>query len=151
MSEWNQNFALTQNVGCGFLLLCPTPLTKGTVHQPHCVEMSSQCSVLSRVRRPVPALAYVLSKDSSLVLAAELRPEISWRASLWVLIRRCHIATCWLSIQRCISFHMLCLETPMAGLVRQIGEHFPLLWAGWQFHFHLIGVWPCIINVGKVI
>ena len=58
--------------------------------------------VIYPVRRPVTSLDCVLLKDSSLVFAVGLGHEISFRVCLYVLIRRHHIAKCWMSIQRLI-------------------------------------------------
>jgi len=43
--------------------------------------------VLCPIKRPVITLDCVLLKDKSLVFTVELRPEISFRACLWVLTR----------------------------------------------------------------
>jgi len=55
MPECRQGFTLTQNVSCGFLL-CHTPPTRGTDHQPCYVEMSSQGVMYSKEASQNPGL-----------------------------------------------------------------------------------------------
>ena len=74
------------------------------------------------MRRPVTALYCVMLKDSSLVFADGVGPEISFQVCLWVLIRPCHIAICWLSIQHFMFFKKL----PRPVQVQQTGDHFPV-------------------------
>jgi len=71
--------------------------------------------VLCPVSRSVATLDCVLLKDSSLVLAVVLGPEINFLACLWVVRRPHHIAICCLSIQHFIFFLIFCLEIPKAS------------------------------------
>ena len=74
MSECRQNFSPTQNVSRGFLLFS-TPSTQGTVSQRCHVDMSSQGAVSLETASNYPQFRSV--KDSNLVLAAGLGPDIS--------------------------------------------------------------------------
>ena len=47
----------------------------------------------------------ILLKDRSLILVVGLGPEISFQASLWVLIIPHHIAICWLPTQHIIFLY----------------------------------------------
>ena len=57
-----------------------------------------------------------LLKDSSLVLAVGLGPEINSWACLLVLLRTRHLVKCWLSIQCFVFCLIFCLETPQRWL-----------------------------------
>ena len=72
--------------------------------------------VLCPVRRTVMTVDCFYIKDSSLVIAVGLRPEINSWACLIVLLRPCHLIICWLSIQ-CFIFllFIFCLDTPKDG------------------------------------
>ena len=71
--------------------------------------------VLCLVRRPVTTLDCILLKDSSLVSAAGLEPEISSQACLWAPVSPGHIVICWLLNQPLIIFFIFCLETLKAS------------------------------------
>ena len=110
MCECHQGFTLTQNASWGFFL-CSMPPTYGTVNQPHYIEMS--CRGVISSKRPVITLDFILLKESSLVSAVGLGPEINFWACLRVLVRFRHTVICWLSVQRFVL--VICLETPKAG------------------------------------
>lgn len=70
--------------------------------------------VLCQLRRPVTTLDCILLKDSSLVLVVGLQPNISFWVGLWVLVKLCHIAICWLSVHHFIFLIVICLENSKA-------------------------------------
>jgi len=72
--------------------------------------------VLCPVRRPVTTLDWVLLKVRNLALVPRLGHEINSWACLWVSLRPCHFAQCWLTNQRSSLFCMSHLETPRVGL-----------------------------------
>ena len=109
MSECHQGLTLTQNMSWDFLLV-PHLLHKGLSISP--IMYRCLLRVLCPVRRLVTTQDCVLLKDSSLVLAVGLGPEISLRACLWVLVTPCHIAICWLSVQRFIFLLVICPKEP---------------------------------------
>ena len=112
MSECCQGLTLTQNMSWGFLLV-PHLLYKGLSISP--IMYRCLLRVLCPVRRLVTTQDCVLLKDSSLVLAVGLGPEISLRACLWVLVTPCHIVICCLSVQRFIFLLVICLRNLKAG------------------------------------
>ena len=71
--------------------------------------------VLYPVRRPVTTLDCVLLKDSNRAFVAVLRPEINFRACVWVLQGPRQIAKRWLSTRLLILLLIFCLETPTNG------------------------------------
>ena len=73
-------------------------------------------SVLCSERRPLTTLDFVLLQDKILVFVAGLGPEINSRACLWVLLRPCHLAKCWLSIQLFIFLLIFCLEIFLSSI-----------------------------------
>jgi len=85
-------------------------LHKGLLVSP--IKWRCLLRMLCPIRRLVMTLDCILLKDSSLVLAVGLGPKINSWACVWVLLRTCHLAKCWLSIQHFILFHIFCLETP---------------------------------------
>lgn len=81
MSQWPESDTYTEHELWFFSFL----LKALSVSQCHYVV--SAVRVLCPFERQVAALDCILSRDSSLVLAAGQRPEINSRAHLWVLIR----------------------------------------------------------------
>ena len=91
----------------------PRLLDKGLLVNP--IKWRCLIRVLCPVSRSITTLEYILLKDKSLVYAAGLGPEINSRVCLWVLLRSCHLAKWYLSIQ-CFIFHLVsCLQTPKNG------------------------------------
>jgi hypothetical protein len=91
----------------------PNLLHKGLLVSP--IKWRCILRVLCPVRWQVTTLDCVLLKDSSVVFAVGLGPEISFQACLWVLIRPNHINICWFSLQNFICLLIFCLGTPKAG------------------------------------
>jgi hypothetical protein len=82
--------------------------------------------VLCPVRRPV---TWIMSCQKTQFWS------FNSQACLWVLLRPCHLAKCWLSSQWIILLLIFCLETPKDSSDPNNFEQNHLLWACWQYHF----------------
>jgi len=89
------------------------------------------------VRRPITAPYCVLLKDKSLFFLVGLGPEVSFRASLCLLLRSRHITRCWLSTQLYIFLFIFCLRPKRTAEVLQNSERNRLLRACRRFRFRV--------------
>jgi hypothetical protein len=98
--------------------------------------------VLCPVSMPVTTLAWALVKYRNLALVLRLGPEINPRACLWVPLRPCHLALCWLTNQLLSFCRITCLETPRAGSGPKKGRAEPSLASLSAVSLPFIPAWP---------
>ena len=104
MSECGKNFTLTQDMSWGFLL-CPTPLTQGSVDQPQYAQTCHVLSDGSDSPAPYPVTGLLTSRSNR----TKARDQFS-NPSL-----RPGKTLCWLTSKHLIFSFILCLENPKAG------------------------------------